>query len=772
MKLIRHYLKYDFLRWRTLCVLLVVLLVSYDVLMWQLARAEVYEPWLSKVADATKWVWWLVFLVMLTLSYLLGHADGPVMSRSWQRTRPRHALPLLVARWSLLVCGILLFTLAHGLSLWFMKFPLATVARQTLSGTGLITGWAFVWFAVGWFRPNFPGLILGGFVGSLVLGFGMAMMASHIKVGGISVESGLFLSAVLVVLARLFGRKSLTQRQWVWLSFGTGLFVFAGVLGIVVFGGVVAQRSVAPVADAFAGAPEFTVTESEKLFLQVSEDEAAKDLLYLPLPRLMRSTTITDGENQVVKWAWRRPGEAWSEWIRAESGFGSNDILNYNMWILNNVMGDLTTVELRLAITSHIKKPNDARLALQRGAMIEGKGENVIVTTPNAGNLGWSAVGHTLLGWGTSDLLDMNAVFEPPNESGSTSRSQHQLSTPCVWLTFSQGSHLRRNGGIVTPQGLVFRRPPVEETKRCLIHLTNVTIERQSVPSVIRPRSNPPRVLQPLKPNRDSVPWLVFAVEHVPGAHASEREVVEYFHGLADCTSQQSLTFQQQQRLTLLVKRWFPHFINMMQQAVPQDVVQRALIQGTPEEWKDKLVQQIPAAPALAMVAAERGWQVEMKDQVLQVAQQEGPLPSGWAALLRSYRDPVFHPALRRAFIADLPTVRYWQSMPDLAIDLPARLKAVHAGALMSLDLSKDPVAWAFVDAGDGVMLERLLEIWRKRGTQGTDFAQAMKRYLRPPDGRRLSNDSVFDALGHSAADYDYDPARRCWIRKPQPSNP
>jgi hypothetical protein len=231
MKLIRHYLKYDFLRWRTLCVLLVVLLVSYGMMMWQLARAEAYEHWLGNLGDATKWVWALIFLVMLMLSCLMGHADGPVMSRSWQRTRPRHAGPLLLARWTLLGCGILLFAIAHAFSLAVMKFPLATVARETLLGLGWFTGWTFAWFAVGWFRPNFAGLLLGCFVGSLIMLGGVTMMRRFSYSSPIAEGTALFWATVLVLLLRLFRRKSLSQRQWLWQSFGTGMFVFLGGLG-------------------------------------------------------------------------------------------------------------------------------------------------------------------------------------------------------------------------------------------------------------------------------------------------------------------------------------------------------------------------------------------------------------------------------------------------------------------------------------------------------------------------------------------------------------
>ena len=179
----------------------------------------------------------------------------------------------------------------------------------------------------------------------------------------------------------------------------------------------------------------------------------------------------------------------------------------------------------------------------------------------------------------------------------------------------------------------------------------------------------------------------------------------------------------------------------------------------------------------------KRGWEAEAKPFVLQLVQGAGRIPTPLESLCRSYRDPAFHPAMRRRFTADVPTVRYWESMPDLAAKLPEQLAHVR-DYLMSPQYQGHPLEDtldALLYTGDAASLELLLRLMTDGSTWDGWPAAVFVRQVRDSDGNALNfragepkeQIKLQSWIGDStAAEYVFQPERRCFVRKPKSPKP
>jgi hypothetical protein len=269
-----------------------------------------------------------------------------------------------------------------------------------------------------------------------------------------------------------------------------------------------------------------------------------------------------------------------------------------------------------------------------------------------------------------------------------------------------------------------------------------------------------------------------------PGADATEVEVATYLHrelAHREWLSRSS-SFRYYRKffregdsgIEGLVERWLPLFIEIA--VYSRGGLIGALLEGTPEARKDEVLRRIPECPALIEVAVARRWQAEAKPYILQYIQNADTIPGSLEPLCRQYRDPAFHEAMRHSFTPNLPTVRYWASMPDLVAELPARLaraKAMHGFR------GREAV---FLYAGDMEVLDDLLQQWSRGRTRPSNESrdaqkartELLRQYLRTADGGSIpvEEGAAGNPGGTKAEDYVFDPARHLFFRKPASLNP
>ena len=347
------------------------------------------------------------------------------------------------------------------------------------------------------------------------------------------------------------------------------------------------------------------------------------------------------------------------------------------------------------------------------------------------------------------------------------------------------------------PEFLRIHNTTISESCRKTVLLKGVTLlvpVKEAVPDA------PPLLWKPTLPDRAWTgtrsatgprPWLD-AEPEIPGTAAGEAEVAVFLdmltdRGLPDQSGRRAVevsTPQKEARLAALVPRWLPLFIETFARNGDQrGALKAALVAGTPEERRGELLRRIPDAPPLAEVAMQRGWEAEARPFVLQLVQREGRIPTALESLCRSYRDPAFHPAMRRWFTANVATVRYWESMPDLAAELPAQLAHVR-DFLTSAQYRGNPMEEeldALLSTGDAAGLALLLRLTAD-GSKWDGWPMAVfLRWVRDSEGNALSfqegrpkEGKKLQAWigGSTAADYVFHPARRVFIRKPTNPQP
>ena len=181
------------------------------------------------------------------------------------------------------------------------------------------------------------------------------------------------------------------------------------------------------------------------------------------------------------------------------------------------------------------------------------------------------------------------------------------------------------------------------------------------------------RLPQPL--NQDGAP-------EIPEAGASRAEVAAYLThliatewGLGE--GPWGWPESKQRKFAALVPKWTPVFLQAMVFAGEWrgGVLERALMQGLPDEHRAELFARIPESPVLARIAMHRGWLAGATPYLVALFRKTGGIPKLLDPFITQFRDPAFHPWLRAKFrTTTVPMIRFWQSVPELAKDLPALL--------------------------------------------------------------------------------------------------
>jgi hypothetical protein len=201
-------------------------------------------------------------------------------------------------------------------------------------------------------------------------------------------------------------------------------------------------------------------------------------------------------------------------------------------------------------------------------------------------------------------------------------------------------------------------------------------------------------------------------------------------------------------------------------------VVSQFLTGGVPEERREELLRRIPESVLLAGVALARGWDEEAKPYILELVRNSGAIEDRLWPAIRNYRDPAFHEYVRAAFEPKLQNVRYWQSMPDLAPELPQRLAVERErirGANDPQIVDADRLQ-GMLSTGDTVALDVLLRCFRNNKNGHYWPEDYLRRWVHaaPSDDKQLAG-----FVGEStAADYEWQAARGYFVKRSNNSQP
>jgi len=184
-------------------------------------------------------------------------------------------------------------------------------------------------------------------------------------------------------------------------------------------------------------------------------------------------------------------------------------------------------------------------------------------------------------------------------------------------------------------------------------------------------------------------------------------------------------------------------------------------------------------------VVLGRGWQAEALPVVLAAVRRKSRIEEELLPLCRSFRDPAFHEWMRRDFTLDVPTVLYWESMPDLAAELPARLEKEWERRAYSIPKARAALA---VAGYPPVLSQLLKDLGRKETYSRPEVAALLARSVRDamgnppaPTGLKLkpngepedwprqevSPEFLNWFAGLTEKDFTFDRAQRRFIRQP-----
>ena len=173
---------------------------------------------------------------------------------------------------------------------------------------------------------------------------------------------------------------------------------------------------------------------------------------------------------------------------------------------------------------------------------------------------------------------------------------------------------------------------------------------------------------------------------------------------------------------------------------------------------------------------------------MLEMVRQAKRISGDLLPLCRAFRDPVFHEWMRKAFEMDVPTVLYWESMPDLAAELPPLLARAQRHGWRTYEEFQ-----ALLTGGQSEMLTRLLRDVNSGGPGITRAAGFLELSVLdaagnppPPTGLERSPDDELRSYdqppvspafrqwcaGLTADDFTFDRSQRRFVRKPSTPPP
>jgi hypothetical protein len=805
MKMVLHYLHFDWKRWRVLLLALWGVLAACVLLAWMVRWQTQPGPWLSRLETSIQICTALATLCAVGLGVMAGGADSPVAATTWLMTRPRRTRALVTARLLLIVMGVVLPAAAsHGLTLAVMKFSADTVHEafaESMVLTCVFAAGVMLWALV---RPCLPGVAVGAAAGGLAA-LPMLFPALRLPEEWIEADPSPILVCLMLSLPAVTGLCGLcrrqSRRQWALSGLVAGVLITAALVFLPVAENL-KRRLVAGKIERLVFPHKFADWELSLTKpgpgnpTQLLTTEITWDLT-LEIPRLPDGIALASGTVEAI--AWRDgPNDRWSNWVPARGDFYI--VTREHDWLLSvscdpRKIQPLNNGELRVKTRLNFERRDTPRMPLRPGAFISGNGwscEVLEFSEDSRGGFSWTALTRSGGGHEPAMPLVVPDWTRAESELYDSSRDSTLTRTRFMGISSTFSSHTRnlkdrKAPSRPVPEFVSILNTATAESFRKTVYLTGVTLSlsvKQPPPDRPLPRWVPPSPtdawLGNVNPSAPR-PWLE-AAPHLPGEAATDAEVAVYLDRLVNDVAtgryfMQRLSPSERTQLASLVPRWLPVFLEaVMCYGDRGGMFRDVLIGGIPEGRKEELLRHIPEAPWLAEVAMARGWQAEAKPFVLQAVERNDRIPTEIEALCRSYRDPAFHPAMRKWFTADVPTVRYWESMPDLAPDLPVQLANVME-YLLSLQRHvremKDLVA-ALLYVGDSRALDLLLRSWRGDPSQSGWPYPLLRRWVRDRDESKLppAETDLTTWIGEStAADYGFDTVRRHFVRKPANSN-
>jgi hypothetical protein len=791
MKLLLHYVKNDWLRWRELMLALWALLGLHGVMVWlgneALKTAWVEEHWIIKVPASWQMAAFvcrvLIVLCAAVLCFAAGGVDSQARDNTWQRTRPGRGWMLALAHWLSVMLGVVLpVTLSYTLALWLLRFDGPTIMFETLQM--LVCASATVTMLMLWAAalPSFSGLVLGVGAGVLAV-VGLTLGGASLPgqwTRGTPHPTAVVLVLMLPALCAWRRMPSAPQRLRAGLLAG-------GMLVAVIYLMPLASRLTQwPGPDGVLGRRAFGDSDEEwklraaaPLLWETSSSWQSQDLWFRRVEGdlLDKGIELTGSKMEAVSWR-ADSGAAWSDWQPCEGSLeegNSRGNWTLKLYTAPGALGHMEDGELRVRSRLLLAAESGSELPPETGALARGEGWNLEVMHQQQEQ--WPYLLQT---------VSRTALFSRQGRLRVYGALRHSMNAASVSIWSGARDFIRtswqiydvtpQTTGEAGPQHLSLSYQSSEETCAKVIHVSGVwfTPPRRSQPldeeespspgwTTARSRVVFPRTTQSLEPWPKQERLLVTDME------ASSAEVSSLLHRITAGEYPADA-----KRLPLLVPGHLALFLEM-EKRKPNDRVRDAILAGATEEQRGAILEALTDAPALVELVVRRGWAAEAKPYVLQIVERLGIIPYNLLPLCRSYRDPAFNDMMRKSWRADLATVTYWESMPELASELPQRLAVEKDKLLQQIPSYNAQPASVLLRNGDREVLDFLLRNRLRSRIEGvrllSDLSKndaALRRFVRDENGHLLPEpaEELISALGETAEDYHWDAARHCFIRK------
>lgn len=170
MKLVLHYLRFDWQRWRMLLQSLWGLLALHTWMVWMghvdLSNMQSTLQWDSDVPrtwqNAAAICRGCVVLCAAMLCLFAGSADSPARGRTWQRTRPGRGWKLAAGHGNFVFMVVVVpLTVSYAASLAILRFNGPTIVDESLQMLGFASAAAAMLMLWAVMSPSIAGMVIG-----------------------------------------------------------------------------------------------------------------------------------------------------------------------------------------------------------------------------------------------------------------------------------------------------------------------------------------------------------------------------------------------------------------------------------------------------------------------------------------------------------------------------------------------------------------------------------------------------------------------------------
>jgi hypothetical protein len=319
--------------------------------------------------------------------------------------------------------------------------------------------------------------------------------------------------------------------------------------------------------------------------------------------------------------------------------------------------------------------------------------------------------------------------------------------------------------------------------------LGNVPVDWQSPPLVIRDMLDAPVASSPNNQNGLSAEEVRrrLAAIPLPGPAASRLEVGHYLLQVVSIMNDSRYWQPPGDAAVARLASLAPDHLDVLLDALPvlqgpaYNAVQQAILRGTTEAQKTRIIAAMPADQDLMPVILQRGWVVDARGAINQLMAEGKPLTYPVIQAIVSLQDPATYPRLLAEFTANPTTEVYdlLHRLPGLAGSVEEVLASEWGNrnpmiatqpGLSGLDLglalhtgNPEALKMAFRWLAETKPTEN-------PGSDNWDLAQCFRQnvYLSPklPDGSQ-SEDNILAAMRHYGPDdFRFDPIRQRFVLK------